>query len=52
MTGGARFDFQTIFHCVLIAAAAIPVARVGGEPTVLVFFAIAAALRALSRRRY
>jgi hypothetical protein len=47
-----RETFQTLLHCALIAAAAIPVARAGGEPTVLVFCLIVAILRGLSRRRF
>ncbi len=39
-----------LLNYALIPAAAIPVARVGGEPTVLVFLVIAAVL--FARKRY
>ena len=41
-----------VIHYALIAAAALPVARIGGEPTVLVFCVIAVVLTGLSRKRY
>ena len=47
--GSAKIE---LFHYALIGAAAIPVARIGGEPTVLVFCVIAAVLTGLSRKRF